>query len=178
LAGVLGGLFAALPQPMPAPAMAANSSRPSSVFNLRLRPGTLKKNNAARTTLPPTWKVRRNGSWSAALDAAVVLMVSVAVTGAVPEIDAAGDTEQVGISTVPAGLPVTAQVRATVPMKPPLGVMVIAEVPVAPGDAMLTEVLLSVKLGAGPDTGEVTVTSTYVPAIEPPFGVGIGMPNI
>lgn len=174
----MGVLLAAPLQPMPAPATTAKSSRPSSVFNLRLRPGTLKKNNAARTTPPPTWKVR---PWSAALDAAVVLMVSVAVTGAVPEIDAAGNTEQVGISTVPAGLPVTAQVRATVPMKPPLGAMVIAEVPVAPGDAMLTEVLLSVKLGAGPGpgpVGEVTVTSTFVPPIKPPFGVGIGMSNV
>ena len=105
-------------------------------------------------------------------------MVSVAVTGAVPEIAVGADTEQVGASTTPAGLPVTAQVRATVPVKPPLGVSVIVEVPVAPGDAMLTEVLLSVKLGAGPGSGAVTVTSTAVPSIKPPPGVGIGMPNI
>ena len=147
MAGVVGVLFAALPQPMPAPAMAANSSRPSSVFNLRRRPGTLKKNNAARATPPPTGKVRRIGSWSAVLDAAVVLIASVAVTGAVPEIAAGAVTEQVGISTAPAGLPVTAQVRATVPVKPPVGVIVTVDVPLFPGDEIPMELPARVNLG-------------------------------
>src|ERR1700677_3917619 len=104
-------------------------------------------------------------------------MVSVAVTGAVPEIDAGAVTEHVGISTAPVGLPVTAQVKATEPTKPLLGVTVTVAVPLAPGMTMPTAGPLSVKLGAGP-VGAVTVTSTAVPPIKPPPGVGIGMPNI
>jgi hypothetical protein len=111
----------------------------------------------------------------------VVLMVSAAVTGVVPEIAAGAVTEHVGISTAPVGLPVTAQVKATEPTKPLLGVTVTVAVPLAPGMTIPTAGPLSVKLGAGPGPGpvrEVTVTSTSVPPIKPPFGVGIGMPNV
>src|ERR1700679_3493743 len=132
---------------MPAPATAANTSTPSSVFNLRRRMGIPKKNSDARTTPPPTLKVRRSGSCTAALDMAVVPMVSVAVTGVVREIAAGAVTEQVGTSAAPTGIPVTAQVRATVPVKPLLGVIVTVEVPLAPGAAMVIAVLLSAKLG-------------------------------
>jgi hypothetical protein len=50
---------------------------------------------------------------------------------------------------------VTVQVSATVPAKPPLGVTVMVEVPVAPGEAMLTAVLVRVKAGTG--AGTITV---------------------
>jgi hypothetical protein len=87
--------------------------------------------------------------------AAAVLTVSVADTAVVPVMAGGAATEQVGGSTAVAG-PVTAQVRATVPVKPLLGVIVIVEVPLPPGVAMLTVVLVSAKLGAG----AVTVTAT------------------
>jgi hypothetical protein len=148
LAGVMGVLFAALLQPIPAPAMVANSSKPNSVFNLLRRKGIPKKNNAARATPPPIGDIRRSGSWTTALDTAVVPMVSVAVTGVVPEIAAGALTEQAGMSTAPTGLLVTVQLRDTVPVKPLLGVTVIVEVPLAPGAAMVIAVLLSAKLGA------------------------------
>ena len=81
--------------------------------------------------------------------------MSVAVTAAVPVMAGGAATEQVGGSTAVAG-PVTVQDSATEPAKPPLGMIMIVEVPVAPGVAMLTAVLVSAKLGAG----AVTVTAT------------------
>jgi hypothetical protein len=61
--------------------------------------------------------------------------------------------EHVGGLTVPLG-PVTAQLRATVPVKPPLGVIVIIEVASPPVDGMLMFEPPSVNNGvtAGPDT--------------------------
>ena len=78
-----------------------------------------------------------------------VLTVSVAVAGVVPEIAAGAVTEQAGISAAPTGLPVTAQVRATVPVKPPVGVIVTVDVPVVPGDEIPMAVPARVKPGAG-----------------------------
>ena len=101
-------------------------------------------------------------AWPVALDellAAVVLTVSVAVTAAVPVMAGGAATEQVGRSTAVAG-PVTVQESATEPVKPPLGMIVIVEVPLTPGVAMLTVVLVSAKLGAGAGGGAVTVTAT------------------
>jgi hypothetical protein len=97
-------------------------------------------------------------AWPVALDellAAVVLTVSVAATAAVPVMAGGAVTEQVGRSTAFVG-PVTAQESATGAEKPPLGVIVIVEVPLPPGAAMLTVVFVSAKLGAG----AVTVTAT------------------
>jgi hypothetical protein len=105
--------------------------------------------------------------WPVALDellAAVVLTVSVAVTAAVPLMAGSAATEQVGRSTAVAG-PVTVQESATEPVKPPLGLIVIVEVPLAPGVAMLTAVLVSAKLGAGAGAGTVTVTVTATIAV-------------
>ena len=107
-------------------------------------------------------------AWPVALDellAAVVLTVSVAVTAAVPVMAGGAAAEQVGRSTAVAG-PVTVQESATEPVKPPLGMIVIVEVPLTPGVAMLTVVLVSAKLGAGAGAGggagagAVTVTAT------------------
>ena len=86
--------------------------------------------------------------WPFALDelpAAVVLTVTVVVTAAVPVMAGGAATEQVGRSTAVAG-PVTVQENASLLEKPPLGVIVIVEVPLAPGEAMLTGVLVSAKL--------------------------------
>jgi hypothetical protein len=75
---------------------------------------------------------------------AVVLTVSVAVTAAVPVMAGGAETEQVGRSTAFVG-PVTVQESASLLEKPPLGVIVIVEVPLAPGEAMLRGVLVSAK---------------------------------
>jgi hypothetical protein len=161
--GVVTGAFAGVgvpAQPIAAAASEAKSSRESSVFERR---GIPKRSSAAMASPPPRGKLRRSGSWTTALDTGVVLTVSVAVTGAVPEIAAGAVTEQVGISAAPAGLPVTAQVTATVPVKPLLGVIVRVEVPLAPGEAMLTAVLLKVKFGCGR-----IVTMTFVVFVMPP----------
>jgi hypothetical protein len=100
-----------------------------------------------------------------AADAAVVLTVSIAVTAPVPVIGAGWLTEQTGGSTEPAG-PATVHERATLPVKPPLGVTVMVELPVAPGEAMVTVVLVRVKFGA---TGlAVTVTGIFVVSVMPP----------
>ena len=87
-------------------------------------------------------------------------MVSVAVTAAVPAMAGGAVAEQVGTSIAPDGLEVTAQVRATLPVNPPLGVTVMVEVPLAPGDATLIGVPLSVKAGATVEP--VTVIGTLV----------------
>ena len=94
-------------------------------------------------------------AWPVALDellAAVVLTVSVADTAAIELMAGGAATEQVGRSTAVAG-PVTVQESATEPVKPPLGMIVIVEVPLTPGVAMLTVVLVSAKLGAGGGAG-------------------------
>ncbi len=73
--------------------------------------------------------MRWKGLSSAALVGAVVVMVSVAVTLVVVLVIALGaETLQVGGLVAPVGLPTTAQVRATLPTKPPVGVMVMVEV--------------------------------------------------
>jgi hypothetical protein len=81
---------------------------------------------------------------------AVVAMVKVPVAAALPEI-VRGLVElklKVGGVVTPLGLLVRAAVRVTLPVKPPVGVTVIVEVlPVVAPAAMLTGVLLTVKLG-------------------------------
>ena len=104
-------------------------------------------------------------AWVDEADAAVVLTVSLAVTAPVPVITAGWVTEQVGGSTEPAG-PVTVHESDTLPVKAPLGVTVIVEVPVAPGEAMVTVVLLRVKFGA--TGGAVTVRGMFVVSVAPP----------
>ena len=78
---------------------------------------------------------------------ACVLKVNVAVTGCVPEIDAGCVVVQEGGSAAPEGLDVMAQVSATLPVNPPVGVIVTADVPLAPGCAMFTAVAATVNDG-------------------------------
>ena len=98
------------------------------------------------------------GRTRAALVAAVVVIVSVAVPAEVP-VMLTGLVEpklKVGGYCAPVGLEVTAAVSATLPVKPPVGVTVMAEVfpVVAPGETV-TAVPLIVKLGM---TAAVTST--------------------
>ena len=160
--------FCVPPHPMTIVANAPSSNRLSRVFVRRRRKGNPKNRNAARALPPPSdnirlrWSRKAVAAWPLALDellAAVVLTVSVAFTAAVPVIAGGAATEQVGRSTAVAG-PVTVQESATEPVKPPLGMIVIVEVPLTPGVAMLTVVLVSAKLGAGGGAGAVTVTAT------------------
>jgi hypothetical protein len=73
---------------------------------------------------------------SIAVVAPFVLTVSVALTACVPAIACGWLMEHVGGLTAPTG-PVTAQLRATLPVNPPLGVIVITEVAFPPADGML-----------------------------------------
>ena len=169
--------FCAPPHPITIAANAPSSNRRSRVFVRRRRKGNPKNRNAASALPPPSANSRLRclrkavAAWPVALDellAAVVLIVSVVVTGAVPVMAGGIATEQVGGSTAVAG-PFTVQESASLLEKPPLGVTVIVEVPLAPGDAMLTGVLVSEKLGAGGGAGAVTVTATVVLAIATPL---------
>lgn len=60
------------------------------------------------------------------------MKVSAAIAGPVPEIAAGCATAQAGVPVPPAGLEVTAQLRATLPVNPLLGVTVIVEVAASP----------------------------------------------
>ena len=80
----------------------------------------------------------------------VVMMVRVPTSAALP-VMRRGVAElklKVGGSKAPLGLVVRAAVRATLPVKPPVGVTVIVEIlPVVAPGATLTEVELTMKLG-------------------------------
>ena len=129
---------------------APSSNRLSRVFVRQRREGSPKNRNATRAPPPPSADIRlcllrkAVAAWPVALDelpAAVVLTVSVAVTAAAPVMAGGAATEQVGRSTAFVA-PVTVQESATEPVKPLLGLIVIVEVPLAPGVAMLTVVLV------------------------------------
>ena len=87
-----------------------------------------------------------------------MLTVSAAVTDPLPAIAPGCAAEQVAGLDAPAG-PVTAQVSATLPRKPPLGATVIVDVPFVPA-VKLTGVHVSVKLGV--TVGLETSTGTVV----------------
>ena len=93
-------------------------------------------------------------------------MVTVAVTDCVSEIVADCVVEHVGTSAAPEGFEVTAQLRATLPVNPPAGVIVIVEVPLVPGDAMVTAVPLNVKDAGAADP--VTVMATFAVSVIDP----------
>lgn len=82
-----------------------------------------------------------------------------------------GDVEpklKVGGSVAPAGLDVSAAVRATLPVNPALGVTVmVAVLPVvAPAATVMPPLLVSAKVGGG--TKAVTVTPTMVVCVIAP----------
>ncbi len=74
----------------------------------------------------------RIAKWLLAVVAAVVFTVSVAVTAAAPTIAGGFVTEHVGASAPPIGPPATAQLRATAPVKPPPGMIVMVDEALAP----------------------------------------------
>jgi len=174
LAGLAGGAAAFPPHPIPAPVKVAITSRPSFAIVLRRRMGNpIQSSDAMPTTEPPIATPRGGGCARApcwlcsAADAAVVLTVSAAVTGAPPAIAGGAVTEHVGASTTPIGPPETAQLRATLPVKPPVGVIVRIDVPLAPADAMVAAVLLSVKPGATATTTVKLAVALRLPAEAP-----------
>jgi hypothetical protein len=127
--------------PHPIAAVAAiklSTTRLSSACQFFRRRGSPNSSTAA-ASVPPPPKVRKrsSGLWSAAVEEPVVFTVSVAVTAVPPEIALGWPAEQVGGSTAPAGLDVTEQASATLPVNPPEGVMVIVDVPVDPGEAIV-----------------------------------------
>ncbi len=110
------------------PVRTINKNIASSIFHLRERRGTPRRSTA--NALPPARPtVLLNRFSSFAVVGAVVVTVSVAVTGSVPLIAETVPIEQAGVLLAPAGLLVIAHVNWTLPVNPPLGVTVRVEVP-------------------------------------------------
>ena len=139
------------------------------------------------TTVGPPIPMTRSGSCVRATglllatieaDAAVVLMVSVAITAVTPVIVGGAVTEHVGVSTAPMGLPVTAQLRATLPVNPPLGLIVMVDVAFVPGDAMVTAVPLSLKPGRGAGTLTVNLVVALTLPAEAPMTLTVYEPGL
>jgi len=175
LAGGAGALALVPPQPIVAPSKMLTSSRPSSDSLFRRRTGKPTHSRDARATAELPIATSRDGNWLriagsllAAVDAAVVLTVSVAVTAVVPVIAGGVVTEHVGTSAPPMGTPVTAQLRATVPLKPADGVMVIVDVALGPEVAMVTAVPLRAKLGEATGTTKVKLVVALRLVVEAP----------
>jgi hypothetical protein len=129
--GGVGGVGAGpLLQPALNPAATISTIAPNSVVQRRRRTGTgtRKNSNAAIATPPPIGNRCIFGSAIVA-EVAVVVTVSVAVTAVVLVTTAGALTEQVVVVFV---VGVTAQLRATLPVNPPVGVTVIIDVPLAP----------------------------------------------
>ena len=112
-----------LPQPMPKPAIPANTKITRMLRHLRRRAGIPKKSRPAIATPPPAAKNLFSGLCAAPVVDAVVVTVSVVVAAVVPLTVAAG-AEQAGESLALAGAVVTAQVKLTAPVKPLAGVTV------------------------------------------------------
>ena len=172
--GLAAGAAALVPpHPIAALIKVAIGSRLSCVIILRRRMGNPKNSSDAMAIKAPPAAASRGGYcvraalWVAA-DAAVVLIVSVAVTAADPVIAGGAVTEHVGASAPPVGPPVTAQLKATLPVKPPLGLIVMVDVTLGPGDAAVIPVLLSVKPGGAAGTLAGTLTVKLVVALRPP----------
>ena len=153
LAGVpgFGGGTAAivpLPQPVAPPIRVTTNSRPRYVLGLR-NPNISRDAMAIReppiATTPGGVCLPATGPPFTTLDAGVVLTVSVVVTAVAPVIAGGDAVEHVGGSASPVGPPATEQLRATLPVNPPLGVIVIVDVADAPADAMVTAAPVIVK---------------------------------
>jgi hypothetical protein len=83
---------------------------------------------------PPALTKGPTGCCRFAIEAAVVLTVSLEVTAWVPDMAAGADTAHVGGLAAPGGRPVTAHESDTLPLKPPTGVIVIVEVVEPPAE--------------------------------------------
>jgi hypothetical protein len=176
---LVGGATAFVPpHPIAALINVAIVSRLNCVIVLRRGMGNPKNSSDAMAIRVPPAAATRGGYcvraalWVAA-DVAVVLIVSVAVTAASPVIGGGTVTEHVGASAPPVGPPATAQLRATLPVKPPLGLIVTVEVPFGPGAAMVIPALLSVKPGGAAGTLAGTLTVKLVVALRPPAEVPV-----
>jgi hypothetical protein len=112
----------------------------------------------------------RSGAVRAPADAAVVAMVRVAIPAVVP-VMLTGLVEpklSVGKSCAPDGLDVMAAVRATLPVKPPLGLRTIVVVPDTPGLETETVELPDCTEKVPVPVAEVAVTLTTVLAVVVP----------
>jgi hypothetical protein len=141
---------------------------PSTFRQLRSRAGMPKNSKHAKTALPPAYHGDGRDEEEdevQGLEEATVAAVSVAVpapalviaTGVlVPKL-------RVGTLTAPLGLEVMEAVSATLPVKPPAGVILIVEaLPVVAPGATETAVPVTAKLG-----GVVAVSPTVVEMLEP-----------
>lgn len=133
---------------------------PSMVCQLRRLAGMPMRRMQPRAAPPSVYQgnPRCTGMANDALLAAVVETVRVAVPELAPVIltGAVEPKLKVGRYSAPVGLDVSAAVSVTLPVKPPLGVTVIAEVlPVVAPGSTVTDVPARVKLGT---IGAVTVS--------------------
>lgn len=143
---------------------APNRTTPSRARHARRR-GRKSRNSAARV-LPP--RVARE-LWATLEGTGDVDRVKVAVTAFAPAMDGGWLTEQAGGSEALYGAVAMAQDKATGPVKPPLGVMVMVEVPLFPADGMVMAVPLRANWPVpDPDPGERIVMSTVVEALMVP----------
>jgi hypothetical protein len=149
-----------------APRRNAPSRRTPIRDRLERRRGTMRNTNAASMLPPPT---ENRECRSAAAGAGDVDKVSVAVTAFVPLMEGGWLTEQAGGSTALNGVVAMAQDKATAPVKPPLGVMVMVEVPLDPLDLMVTAVPVKANWPLPPPPpGERITMSMVVEAVTVP----------
>jgi hypothetical protein len=152
------------PHPIPSPTIAAKTSTPSSVRQLRRRAGIPKKRTRASVDPPPIAKNLFNGRLNAALFELVV-MVSVEVPALVPLI-----LTEVGerLQATPLPLPDTLQARATLPVNPAEGVTEIVAVAELPAEIEPEVGLaLSAKVGVAIVTVTVVVSVIGLDALVP-----------
>jgi len=166
LPGLFGAVVDPPPQPTIAPVNMATAITANTAGIRRRRFGRRKKKRDAKAMLPPTVRLRGRRFSSAATVLAVLFTVSVAMTAVVPVMDGGVVTEQVGSSVAPVGVAVTAQLSATAPINPPLGVTVIVDVTGVPGVTFVIATPLSAKLGVAVTL--FTVTETLVPCVMAP----------
>ena len=165
-----GGLVPPPPPPphanTPALRNTNSPSNPSMLRHFRRLAGTPIKSRQARAAPPSTYHgiSRSLGRAEALVDGAVVLMVRVAVPAPAPVIftGVVAPKLKVGESCAPEGPEVIEAVNATLPVNPPLGVIVTVEVlpDVAPGE-MVTAVPVIVRPG-----GVAVETVTYSKLVE------------
>jgi len=105
----------------------------------------------AASVPPPNANMRLNGLLVIAVDAAVVLIVSVTLPGCVPAMDAVLSIEHAGMFVAPEGPPATVHPNDIVPVNPPLGVIVMVDVEEFP--ALIADIGLLVIANVGLGTG-------------------------